>query len=153
MKVIYHLNVSENISTNNHWTLSEWSVRLFFIDISLTFSSFFFNPNPNFQWIFIDNSTNNYLSFNAFLSSILYWLKFKLLFNEISTNIHWNWNSLKLFRVGHTVLDYRLLFRIFVKQCTNMQYSLVTWDRFGAPAVMQTKNDSKLLLCTVLKPK
>ncbi len=125
--------------------------KIIFLWYFTDFSSFFFDPNPNFQWIFIDNSTNNYLSFNTFLSSILYWLEFKLLFNEISANIHWNWNSLKLYRVGHNVLDYRLLFKIFVKQCTNMQYLLVTWDRFGSPAVMQTKNESKLLLCTVLK--
>ncbi len=78
MKVIYHLNVSENISTNNHWTLREQSVKLFFNDISLTFSSFIFYPVQSFQWIFIEIATKiNLVSVDISLK-------------RISTNIHWN---------------------------------------------------------------
>ena len=35
----------------------------YFID----FSSIFFHPIPNFQWIFVETSTNNKLTFSGYL--------------------------------------------------------------------------------------
>ncbi len=90
VKVIYHLNVSENISINNHWNLSEWSLKLFLMIFQWLFT-LYFDPDPNFQWIFIEISTHNKLSFNEYFHYNLILIKFQLFFIVISCRV---WNTL-----------------------------------------------------------
>jgi hypothetical protein len=74
VKVIYHLNVSKNISTNSHWTLSEWSVKLFFNDIWLTFSSLFLTKFQNFnEYLLIFQQINNEVSLNISILTFIDW--------------------------------------------------------------------------------
>jgi hypothetical protein len=46
--------------------------KWYFID----FFTFYFDPVPNCQWIFIEISTHNKLSFNEYFIITLYWLNF-----------------------------------------------------------------------------
>ncbi len=72
VKIIYHLNFRENISTNCHWFLSRISVKINFNELSLIFSCVFSALKHNSHLFFIDISMiiygNNGWRFNQSIS-------------------------------------------------------------------------------------